>query len=319
MALANKSDILERIFVEGGRQFNEAWGGMLATPTDWQEFCQIIRTNAKRLDLPFIEDFPRFMDLTTVGGNVQFADLSAGLYGITPRRHGAGIKMKDEDVDDDTLGIIIGRVNELIQSAAVEMNRQSFDAVKSGIAVTNYGACADGTQAFFSATHYGYPASPGIPAVTNQSNYVAAGGATAWYLLDCSKPYKPVIMAVRKDPVFVAEDAGPVGHFFEADEYRWKIEGRLRAGYGMWQQAYCQTNALTEDTLWAAVEAMRGMRNKQGLPLNIQPTHLLAAPDTEQVAQNLIARAFIQGTAAAPSNEPVKSLRLRLLVSSFLA
>lgn len=319
MALANLSDILERVYTEGGRQFNDAWGDLLKSPGEWAAFTSILKTNARTLSLPYIEDYPRFEDLDAVpGGNVSFSDLSAGTYGITPHRHGAGIKMKDIDLDDDAMGIVIARINELIDSAAVEMERQAFDCLKSGIAVTNYGACSDGTTAFFSATHYGYPAVGSIALAANQANYDAGHGSGPWYLLDCSKALKPIIMAARKDAIFERESADS-SHKFETDEYRWKIEGRMRAGYGMWQRAYCNTNALTEDTLWTTKTAMQAFRNKKGMPLNVKPTHLLVAPADEQVAQNLLNRMYIQGTAAALSNEPVKALKLQLVVSEWLA
>lgn len=308
MALANLNDILERVYVEGGRQFNEGYGALLADPGEFTSFTSVFRTNAKRLDLPFIKDFPKLELLSDVGGAIPYSDLSADTYSITPKEFGTGIKMKEADVDDDTLNLIMGRINDFMGAARIEMSRRAFDCLKSGTATTTYGACYDG-KALFATDH---PVGS-----STDSNYSSGGGATAWYVLDCSKPYNPIVMAVRKDPEWSFFDQNS-DHFKDKREFKWNIYCRFWPGYGMWQQAFCSTQSFSEDNLWQVIEDMREMKDDEGRSLGIRPTHLLVAPDTEQAARNILERSRLQGTAAAPSNEPTQALRLQLVVSDYL-
>ncbi|MGE4501980.1 MAG: Mu-like prophage major head subunit gpT family protein [Thiomicrospira sp.] len=65
--------------------------------------------------------------------------------------------------------------------------------------------------------------------------------STAWFLLDTTKPVKPFILQVRKEPVFVAMTDINSESVFMHKQYKFGAEARMAAGYGFWQMAYGST------------------------------------------------------------------------------
>ena len=68
-----------------------------------------------------------------------------------------------------------------------------------------------------------------------------SGNPTAWFLLDTSKPIKPIIFQERKKPQFVALDKAEDENVFMKKEYVYGVDSRGNAGYGLWQLAYGST------------------------------------------------------------------------------
>jgi phage major head subunit gpT-like protein len=312
MALVNKNDILYTAYREGGRQLHQAYGDLLKTPGGWQTVSTQIRTNTETLDLGFVKDHPRFEQVI---GSIAFSDLVAAGYTVTTDKYAAGVKIKDEELKDDLLNLLIDRIRQMVDAPADKYEELVFDAYLKGIATTTYGACYDG-QAFFSAAH---PVGS-----STDSNYDSGGSSDVWYLIDASKSNKPVMLVVREEMPLQTENEDS-SHFFEAEEYRSKITGRVGVAYGMWQQAYASDQTLNDQYLWAAIQAMREMTNDNGSKLNIKPTHLLVPPSLERTAKELLIRNF-RGVATggttdfvSVSNEPVSDLNIQLVVSPWLA
>lgn len=68
-----------------------------------------------------------------------------------------------------------------------------------------------------------------------------SGNPTAWFLLDASKPVKPLIFQQRKKPEFVAKDKLTDDNVFFQKEFIYGVDSRDNAGYGLWQLAYGST------------------------------------------------------------------------------
>lgn len=66
---------------------------------------------------------------------------------------------------------------------------------------------------------------------------------TAWFLVDTTKPIKPFILQVRKEPVPVAMTDISSESVFMHKKYKFGAEARMAAGYGFWQMAYGSTGA----------------------------------------------------------------------------
>lgn len=64
---------------------------------------------------------------------------------------------------------------------------------------------------------------------------------THWFLLDASKPIKPLIFQQRKPVQFVAMDNAEDEGVFMKKEFRYGADSRDNAGYGLWQLAYGST------------------------------------------------------------------------------
>lgn len=65
--------------------------------------------------------------------------------------------------------------------------------------------------------------------------------ATAWFLLDTTKPVKPFIFQERKAPVFVSQTSEENDDVFMRAEFKFGAESRGNAGYGLWQLAWGST------------------------------------------------------------------------------
>jgi len=304
MALVNRAALEQRLFYEGGRQLFDAYSELLQPRPHWGEICTTFATNSTTIDLINLLDVPEYE--REIGG-VAFADLEGENLEITPKRFSAGLKMHEDIIDDDNMNVLLDRVADLGRAPENTFLKYTFLALKAGIAAT-YSNCLDGGL-FFNNTHTNDAGS--------YSNYAAGGGSTAWYLLDCSHKVKPIVLVARKDPQFKQENPDS-SHRFETGEVRWKVAGRMWMSYGMWQHAFCDTNPLTDTRIWTDIEAIRGYKDNAGRYTHAQPTHLCVAPDTEQTARELLERLRIQGTAAAPSNEPVQNLNLKLIVDPYL-
>ncbi len=64
---------------------------------------------------------------------------------------------------------------------------------------------------------------------------------TAWFLLDTSKPVKPLIYQERKAPVFVQQTGMDNDDVFNRRVFKYGAEARAAGGYGFWQLAYGST------------------------------------------------------------------------------
>ncbi|MTI82736.1 MAG: head protein [Firmicutes bacterium] len=72
-----------------------------------------------------------------------------------------------------------------------------------------------------------------VPALSNNP--------TAWFLMDTTKPVKPLIFQRRKKAEFVALDNPSDENVFMRKEFLYGVDCRDNAGYGLWQLAYGST------------------------------------------------------------------------------
>lgn len=314
MALLNKADIVNQSFTQGALAFNEMYASLIKGLDPWSDWVYTQATKTGTVDFGFMMDVPQFR--RTVGA-VAFSDIAARNYTVDVEDFSCGIKLHKNELNDDLQNIIEPRINSMVAAPPRTVEMLAFDALLKGIATTTYGACADAGE-FFDNAH---PVGGGT-----FSNYTAGGGSTAWYLLDCSDPIsKPLVLALREDPEMERESVDS-SHYFSTGECRFKVEGRMQIGYGMWQRAFCDTNALTEARIDDAIQKMRAYTNESGEYLGVYPTHLLVAPDTELTARKLLQRTRLPsedttGTTdyVTASNEVVRGMGLKLVVSPWLA
>lgn len=78
-------------------------------------------------------------------------------------------------------------------------------------------------------------------------DYIVANWLTdadAWYILDTSRPLKPIILQKNKDIQFVAMDKEDDENVFMRDTFRYGVDSRCNVGYGLWQLAYKSTGTV---------------------------------------------------------------------------
>jgi phage major head subunit gpT-like protein len=66
---------------------------------------------------------------------------------------------------------------------------------------------------------------------------------TEWFLMDTTKPLKPLIFQNRKAPVPVAQTNPDSGEVFNKATYLFSVEARGNAGFSFWQLIYGSTGA----------------------------------------------------------------------------
>ena len=61
---------------------------------------------------------------------------------------------------------------------------------------------------------------------------------TAWFLLDTTKPVKPLIYQERKKPIFVQQTDMNSDDVYSRGVFKFGVEARAAGGYGFWQLAF---------------------------------------------------------------------------------
>lgn len=61
---------------------------------------------------------------------------------------------------------------------------------------------------------------------------------TAWFLLDVSRPIRPLIYQDRKKPEFVAQVDPKDPNVFSSKTFLYGVDSRGNSGYGLWQMAF---------------------------------------------------------------------------------
>jgi phage major head subunit gpT-like protein len=149
---------------------------------------------------------------------------------------------------------------EMGQSTGAHWDQLVFNLLKDGFATT----CYDG-QYFFDTDH---PVLNAAGAVTSVAN-TDGGGGTPWFLLDCSRALKPIILQKRKDFEFVAKDKLTDENVFNKKEFVYGSDARGNVGFGFWQFAWGSKQTLNSTYYAAARAGLKGMKGDHGRPLGI--------------------------------------------------
>ena len=184
------------------------------------------------------------------------------------------------------------------------------------------GACYDG-QRFFDS-HPVLDANDKTTFIQNYSGSAPSAGASAWYLLDTSRAFKPLIYQKRRPFEFVAKTSEQTSdRVFERNEFTYGVDGRANAGYGLWQLAFASTLPLTRTNLRAAYQQMVAMTADRGRPLGLVPNVIVVGPSLHATARDLFKSDFlavdgVPGEAALTSGAGVISNTDKDLVEVFM-
>lgn len=219
-------------------------------------------------------------------GDRLIKDLSGIHYAIVNKDFEATIEVDRNDIEDDRIGIHRPRIQQLGQSAMTHRDTLVFALLAAGFA----SLCYDG-QYFFDSDH--------LVAGASVSN-TGGGSGTGWYLLDLSKPLKPIILQVRKQPELTSLDRPDDEQVFMRKKFRYGVDDRKNVGFGLWQLAYGSKQTLDAAAYAAARAAMMSFKNDSGAPLGITPTHLVVPPTLEAAARALLSVQTTTGGAGNP-------------------
>ena len=211
-------------------------------------------------------------------GDRVIQNLSSHNYTITNKSYESTIGVSRDNIEDDNVGVYTPLFQMMGQNAALHPDELVFQLLKDGFTKT----CYDG-QYFFDTDH---PVL--VDGVEQSVSNMQAGSSTPWFLLDTTKPIKPLIYQLRRAYEFVAMDDPKDDNVFSKKQFLYGVDGRGAAGYGLWQMAFGSKATLNNTNFQLARSAMMSLKKDNGLPLNVTPNLLVVPPSLEAAADEVV-------------------------------
>jgi phage major head subunit gpT-like protein len=253
--------------------------GIAVVSAQYQLLVTPVTSATKVETYGFLGDFPIFRKWL---GEKRIRSLEERAYQLTNDDFEATIGIHKNKIKDDNLGLYGPMVKGWGESAQALPDRLSFQALQDG----NTRLCYDG-QYFFDTDHPVNGASV--------SNMSGAGAVSPWYLLDTTKPLKPLIYQQREAPTFDMVVDPQDSHVFATGEYLMGGEARGAVGYTYWQLAHRSTAAISEATFVTAKNAMAAITNDELEPLEVRPNIIVVGRSNEAAARALFEKASLAG------------------------
>lgn len=269
-----------------------------ATPTHWANVATLVPSTTASNTYGWLGQFPKLREW--VGARVV-KDMAAAGYTLTNKLYEGTVSIARTDIEDDNIGIYKPMMQEVGRATATHPDELVFALLAAGHSTL----CFDG-QNFFDTDHPVYPNVDGTGTAATVSN-VVGGAGPAWYLLDTSRPLKPLIFQERTKPEMEAMTATNDEVVFNNDTYRYGVRYRCNAGFGFWQMAFKSSAALDGASFAAARQAMETFKADGGRPLGITPTLLVVPPTLRSAAEELL---LAMQKASGASNTNYKAVDL---------
>ena len=274
------ADALARVYTAFSAVFNNAFQ---ATSTWHEQLAMTVPATTRIMDYKFLLDFPTVREWI---GDRQINSLDPKSFQVETKDYEATIEIERNDMEDEQLGLYNPIIAAMAEEAKRHPERLIADLLKNGAT----SLCYDG-QAFFSAAH----PMGSSKTVSNFDN----GGSTPWYLIDQSRAVKPFIFQMRRGVQLVRMDRPDDEHVFLHKKFRYGVDYRGAAAYGLWQLAYCSTQELNATNYSSARTAMMSITNSDSRPLGIKPSLLIVPPALEGMAREILNSQFIIGSDTA--------------------
>lgn len=261
---------LSAIYKSFSTIFNEQLA-LVLTKAMWPLVAMEVPSTGESTDYPWLGAFPSMKEWV---GERAVKDLEAFQYTIRNKNFEATVSVDRNKIEDDQVGVYKPLIQGLAHSAAIHPDQLVWSLLKAGFA----GLCYDG-QYFFDTDH---------PVGDSTASNSGGGSGTGWYLLDLSRPIKPLVLQTRRKPEFVSMDDPANDNVFRRREYLYGVDDRKNVGYGLWQLAYGSKQTLDAANYAAARTAMASLTNEEGQPMGIVPTHLVVPNSLEASARAVV-------------------------------
>ena len=280
--------------------FNE--GRNSYTPK-WQQIATLVNSTTAQENYAWLGEFTRLKEWI---GDRQVDQMKIHDYSIKNTKFEATEGIKAEYIEDDTYGVLMPKFADMGYAAATHPDELVFALLSAGFSTL----CYDG-QNFFDTDH---PVGEGDTPKSVSNLQLPGQGETEvapWFLMDTSRPLKPLIFQRRRDYRLQAKtDAGNSDHVFIKDEYLYGVDARVSAGFGFWQQAFASKAELTDANFDAAVQAMMSVRSDKDRPLGIMPNVLVVGPSNRAAAKRVVEAEF---KAQGESNTNFKAVEVMVV------
>jgi phage major head subunit gpT-like protein len=273
------ADSLARVYTGLTAVFNNAFQ---ETETWHERVAMTVPTKTRIMDYKFLLDFPMVREWI---GDRQVNAMEPRAFQVETKDWEATIEIERNDIEDQQIGFY----NPLVAALAQEAKRHPEKLIAALLKNGASSACYDG-KSFFATDHQ--------VGEGTASNY-ATGTETPWYLLDTSRAIKPFIFQLRREVQLVRMDRADDEHAFMRKKYRYGVDYRGAAAYGLWQLAYCSAQELNPTNYAAARAAMMSLTNSAGMPLGVRPGLLVVPPALEAKAREILNAQYIIGDPTA--------------------
>ncbi|WP_429813563.1 Mu-like prophage major head subunit gpT family protein [Ensifer sp. B1-9] len=252
--------------------------GFASVNSMYARVATVVPSSTKTQEYGWLGKLPRFREW--IGDRVVNGLAKHG-YSLTNQSYENTIGVDRDDFDDDNLGIYAPLFQEFGASAASFPDELVWPFLKNGFGTK----CYDG-QFFFDTDHPVLDENGNLISVANTDG----GAGTPWFLLDVTRPLKPLIFQDRKKfNKLVRMDKEDDPNVFNKKEYQYGLDGRCQVGFGFWQMAWGSKQTLDDAHYETARATLGGMKGDHGRPLAIQPKLLVVPPTLEGAARRVIA------------------------------
>jgi phage major head subunit gpT-like protein len=271
--------------------------GLTLADASYEAIATIVPSNSRSNTYAWLGSMPGMRKWV---GDRIIKELVGHHYSLENQDFELTISVDRNDFEDDNFGIYTPMAANMAFEGKSHKSRLVWELLADGENQEGY----DG-QPFFSTTH---PDGQG----GTQSNLIAGAGP-AWYVLDTTRPIKPLIFQLRRDIELVALTQVTDANVFFTKKFIWGIDGRYNAGFGFWQMAVKSKATLNEENLAAARALMRTYVDSDGKLLAMTPATLVVGPSLETAAEKLIMNLVL---ANGESN--INRGKYKLIVSPYL-
>ncbi|CAN5211270.1 Mu-like prophage major head subunit gpT family protein [soil metagenome] len=235
----------------------------------------------------FLGEMPAFRKWV---GDKRIKSIAERGYALINDDYEASVGIKRKAIQDDNLGLYPSMFEGWGMEAVLWPDRLLATALAAGNALP----CFD-NQNFFDTSHPNYD-----EAGTTYSNVNNDAQVQPWYLVDLSKPLKPLIFQTREEPHFWMTTNPEDSTVAETGKFGAWAEARGAAGYTMPFLAYRSTATLNAANYVAARDAMAAYFDEVGDPRGIVATHIVYGVSNRAAADSLFGK---QNLAGGESNE----------------
>lgn len=259
--------------------------GFTQAQTQYQKVAMEVGSSGRSNTYPFLGTAPKMREWI---GDRHIPSMEAYAYNLVNKKFELTQEVSRDDLSDDQYGSLGLQFEMMGQSAARHKDELVFGLLNNA----RTELCYDGT-AFFNATHPSHGGSA-------QSNIDSGGSGPYWYLMDLSKPVKPLILQNREEDELVSLADPKDENVFRRDAYQFGVRARRNAGFGLWQFAQASNQDLDSSNFETAVEAMMARKDDQDRPMGIRPTHIVVPTNRYGEAKRLFQN---QMNASGATNE----------------
>lgn len=242
----------------------------------WPKLATLVPSTTMVETYAWLGEFSRLREWI---GERQINRMKQHGYSLTNKKFEATEAIPREYVEDDTYGVLMPKFQDMGYAAATHPDEMVFALLLAGFSTK----CYDG-QNFFDTDH-----PVGEEGKEESVSNMQDGAGQPWFLLDTSRPLKPLIYQRRKDYKLANKtDAATSDHVYMLDEFLYGVDARGNWGFGFWQQAFASKADLTDANFDKAMEGMMSFKSDKGRPLGVMPNLLIVGPSNRSKAKKVI-------------------------------